>query len=161
MIFRGVSYGADKYTTRQKVMTSKERHEQLSIFYRKLSELVITCIDREIPLVIENPRTPPHYLNLYWCVEPSVIDMDRTLDGDYYKKPTQYWFFNFEPRNNLVFEPIEYVQTARVDDGIKIEGIGKTTARSMIHPQYASRFIKKYLIDYETDMNKLFRKEEE
>ena len=149
MIFRGVSYGMDKYSTKKRVEISKERHKQLAIFYEKLCELVVCCIDKEIPLIIENPRTPPHYLNLYWCVEPKIIDIDRTLNGDYYKKPTQYWCFNFTPENNLVFEPIDYVKTATVDSGVKIDGIGKTTARSMIHPQYASRFIKQYLIDYE------------
>ena len=85
--------------------------------------------------------------------------MDRRDRGDYFKKPTQYWFFNFDPANNLLLEPIEYVKTAKVDDGVKIDGIGKTTARSMIHPQYASRFIKQYLIDYTTDFDKLMKGE--
>ena len=159
MYFRGCAYGMDKYSTRKRVEIAKERHKQLSIFYEKLCELVLVCDEKNIPLVVENPRTPPHYLNLYWCCEPKVVDMDRTLNGDYYKKPTQYWFFNCEPKNNFVFEPIEWTQTTTVDKGVRKDGIGRTTARSMIHPQYASRFIKQYLIDYETDFNLMLKGE--
>lgn len=85
----------------------------------------------------------------YWCLKPAIIDTDRTLNGDYYKKPTQYWFIGFKPENNLVMEALEYVPYHTVNNGIK--GIGITTARSMIHPQYAERFIKQYIIDYETN----------
>lgn len=28
--------------------------------------------------------------------------MDRSKYGDYFKKPTQFWFLNCEPRNGLV-----------------------------------------------------------
>ena len=84
-----------------------------------------------------------------------LIDKDRTTNGDYYKKPTQYWFISCEPKNNFVFEPIKYVEKKTIS-GKTVEGIGQTTARSMIHPQYASRFIKQYLIDYETDTSQMF-----
>ena len=85
-------------------------------------------------------------------MKPDLIDKDRTKDGDYYKKPTQYWFINFKPKDNLVFEPIDYVETkiiakSRVSD----DGLSVKTQRSMIHHQYASRFIRKYLIDLESD----------
>lgn len=123
-----------------------ERHRKLNLFYETLCKLVIVCIERGLKLVIENPYNQPHYLTTYWCVRPNIIDKDRTENGDYYKKPTQYWFIGFEPRNNLVFEPLEYVEK-RTIAGKNVEGVGKTTARSMIHPQYASRFIKQYILE--------------
>ena len=115
--------------------------------YELLNKLVIVCCDRNIPLVIENPCMQPHYLTTYWCVRPSLIDKDRTLNGDYYKKPTQYWFVNIEPKQNLVFESLDYVKTKTIGK-VKVEdGVSVKTQRSMIHPQYANRFIRQYLIE--------------
>lgn len=88
----------------------------------------------------------PHYLTTYWCVKPEVIDMDRTKNGDYYKKPTQYFFINRKPKYNLVFEALDYVKP-KIVGKLKKEGeMSVKTQRSMIHPQYASRFIRQYLI---------------
>lgn len=98
-------------------------------------------------MVIENPYMQPHYLTTYWCVKPTIIDKDRTMRGDYYMKPTQYWFVNCEPKNNLVFEPLDYVEK-QVISKVKVkDGISVKTQRSMIHPQYANRFIREFLID--------------
>ena len=59
---------------------------------------------------------------------------------DYYKKPTQYWFIGFSPKQNLVFEALDYVEP-KTWSGLSAR------ERSEIHPQYANRFIRQYLID--------------
>lgn len=101
-----------------------------------------------IKQIIENPKSIPHHLTDYWCLKPAVIDKDRRKNGDYYKKPTQYWFINCKPKNNLVFEALDYVPQVKSERVTKSDfGIDRTTARSMIHPQYANRFIRQYLID--------------
>ena len=81
---------------------SDEKNCELVIFYEVLNKLVIICIRRNLKLIIENPYSQPHYLTTYWCIKPSIIDTDRTANGDFYKKPTQYWFINCKPKNNLV-----------------------------------------------------------
>ena len=96
--------------------------------------------------MFENPYTQPHYLTQYWCLKPSIIDKNRRDNGDYQEKPTQYWFLNFEPKQNLVFEPLDYVEY-RTHNGAKArDGKSREVMRSMIHPQYANRFIRQYLI---------------
>lgn len=80
-------------------------------------------------------------------MKPSLIDKDRTLNGDYYKKPTQYWFINCKPKTNFLFEPLEYVEQKII---AKVKGTDKTTCqteRSLMHPQYADRFIRQYILD--------------
>ena len=93
----------------------------------------------------------PHYLTTYWCVKPSMVDMDRTNNGDYYKKPTQYFFINCEPQCNFVFEPLDYVETQVIAKVKKKGDLSVKTQRSMIHPQYASRFIRQYILN--NDLN--------
>lgn len=69
-----------------------------------------------------------------------MVDKDRHKNGDYYKKPTQYWFVNCKPELNLLFEPIEPIERKRV------EVINDKVARSLIHPQYANRFIREFIL---------------
>ncbi|MDO5480022.1 MAG: hypothetical protein Q4G23_12755, partial [Clostridia bacterium] len=104
-------------------------------------------------LVIENPIAEQHYLKRYWCLKPSIIDKDRRQNGDYYKKPTQFFFIGFEPKNNLIFETLDYVEPRRCAYITSKDGKSREERRSEIHPQYASRFIRQYLID-ERKVNK-------
>ena len=102
-------------------------------------------------MIIENPYMQPHYLTTYWCLKPTIIDHDRTQNGDYYKKPTQYWFINVKPKQNLILEPIDYVETQVISRVKKKDGISVKTQRSMIHPQYVSRFIRQYVIEQDEE----------
>lgn len=123
-------------------------HKEMATMYQLISQMVIVCLRKKLKLVIENPKSIPHHLTDYWCLKPEIVDKDRRKNGDYYKKPTQYWFINCKPKNNLVFEALDYVPQIKSEYVVKDDfGIDRTTARSMIHPQYANRFIRQYLID--------------
>lgn len=131
------------YTERQKLEYSMKLHRELAQNYELISKMVCVCLDRGLKMVIENPYTQPHYLTNYWCIKPKVIDKDRRKNGDYMNKPTQFFFINCEPKNNLVFEALDYVPKRTVDH---VCGKDRARIRSEIHPQYANRFIRQYLI---------------
>lgn len=118
-------------------------HRELSRNYELITKLALIAFDRGFRMVIENPYTQPHYLTSFWALRPAIIDKDRTENGDYYKKPTQYFFVNFEPKQTLLFEPLEEVERKTI---AYISGAGRETERSMIHPQYARRFIKQFIL---------------
>lgn len=100
--------------------------------------------------MIENPYTQPHYLTHYWCVKPALIDKNRTERGDYMRKPTQYFFINFEPANNLIFEAYHVRKPMRLDDiNAKKGNRSRYEQRSEIAPEYANRFIREFLIKKE------------
>ena len=142
MNFKGVNSGYKDWNMKKKLSNCLKLSEELNRNYQLITKLAIICIDKNIPLIIENPYSTQHYLHRYWCIEPKIIDMDRSLEGDYYKKPTQYWFINCDPKNNFIFEPLELVKRKKINDE-------NTVNRSMIHPQYANRFIRQYIIDEE------------
>lgn len=96
-------------------------------------------------MIIENPYTQPHYLTNYWCIMPSIIDKDRHANGDFFKKPTQYWFINCEPQNNLISDCVNTVPK-KVIGSVKKGEHSVQTQRSMISSQYAERFIKQFII---------------
>lgn len=145
--FRGECYQQKNWSLLKKLECSMQYQKELTELYLLLCQLVIVCIKNGLKLIIENPYTAPHYLTTCWCVKPTIIDKDRTQRGDYYKKPTQYWFINCEPKSNLVFEPLDYVEKRTIAHEHKRGNIDRKTNRSMIHPQYANRFIREFILD--------------
>lgn len=137
---RGDHIEIKKWSDDKKLEYSMKLNNELNHMYQLVSKLVIACIKRRIPLVIENPYSSQHYLTRYWPLKPAIIDSDRRRDGYWYKKPTQYWFINCKPKNNMLFEPIEFVEEK------VIENIRNQVQRSMIHPQYANRFLRQYIL---------------
>lgn len=147
LCFRGQAVQQKNWSTEKKLERCIELQNELTELYVLLCKLVIVAIRKGLQLVIENPYTQPHYLTTNWCIQPTIIDKDRIENGDYYKKPTQYWFINCKPKYNVIFEPIEYVPLKKISKVKKQDGALVQTQRSMIHPQYARRFIKEFLID--------------
>lgn len=139
--FRGEAIDQKNWELDKKLKYSMRLHDELHELYTMLCMMVCICIDRGLKLIIENPYTQPHYLTSYWCIRPDIIDKDRRVNGDYYRKPTQYWFINCEPKHNFIFEPIEYVETKIIDQQ------RTQVDRSLIHPQYANRFIREFILD--------------
>lgn len=147
MHFRGTAYQCKNMNVEQKLEYDLKLHEELSNLYNLITKLAIICIRKGIPLVIENPYSTTHYLVKYWAIPYTILDKNRYENGDYYEKPTQYWFINCEPQRNFIFEPIEYVLKKSINHQKKEENIDKTVLRSMIHPQYANRFIREFILE--------------
>ena len=116
-------------------------HRELSDFYEKVTKLVIVCLRKKLRLIIENPYSSTHYLTKYWALKPKIIDKDRRKNGDYYTKPTQYWFVNCEPNAEPLFEAPVWRAERKT-----IAHVRNQVARSLISNEYAERFIKEYIL---------------
>lgn len=141
MAFRGTQFQMKNWSNEQKLENDIKLHRELSELYELVTKLAIVCIRKNIPLIIENPYSTTHYLTKYWAIPYTVLDMDRTLRGDFYRKPTQYWFINCKPKYNMILEA--YV----MNDRKIIEYTSNKTERSMISKDYANRFIREFIID--------------
>ena len=144
--FRGEAYQMKRWTDEQKLEYSMRLHEELHRNYMLLSKMVLVAIHKGLRMIIENPYTQPHYLTAYWCIKPAIIDKDRSRNGDYMKKPTQFYFIGFKPSQNIIFESIEAVETRKHDSMTGKDGKTRTERRSEIHPQYANRFIRQFIL---------------
>lgn len=140
LYFRGDHYGSNKWELSKKLNYDLKIHKELARNYELITKLVLVCLKRKIPLIIENPYSEQHYLTKYWALKPKIIDKNRRDNGDYYIKPTQYFFVNCEPKSNFIMEAMDMVEYKDVDSQNTVE-------RSMIHPQYANRFIRQYIIE--------------
>lgn len=138
--FRGTSYQQRAWTHEQKLEYDLKLHKELSELYKLITKLAIVCIRRKIPLIIENPYSTTHYLTKYWAIPAKVIDKDRRIRGDYFQKPTQYWFINCKPTYRMILEPQIWNETKTV------ENIHNKAERSLISKDYANRFIREFII---------------
>ena len=141
MMFQGTQRQLKNKSNREKLQYNLKIHKELHYLYEIITKLVIVCIDKNIPLIIENPYSTEHYLTRYWSLKPKIIDKDRRLRGDNFTKPTQYWFINCEPKDNFIFEPMKLNTKKHIHlTSNKIE-------RSMINKDYANRFIREFILD--------------
>lgn len=146
-----------KWSLKKKMEYDMKIIEELKYMYLYVNKLFIICIDRGLKLIMENPYSEEHFLRRYWCYPATIIDRDRRENGDYFAKPTQFWFLNCEPKDNLIFEPLDYhgldtkdaIRMMKKEDWKKTGAKTVKEARSMIHPSYANRFIRRYIIDTE------------
>lgn len=90
--------------------------------------------------MIENPYSTEHYLTKWFPVKPSIIDKDRRKRGDKFIKPTQFWFVNIEPKQNIELRPQYLLEDKRVVEC----SFGKE--RSEITSEYARNFIKEFIL---------------
>ena len=141
MAFRGTQYQQKKWADEQKLEHDLKLHKELDLMYETVTKLAIVCIRRKIPLIIENPYSTTHYLTKYWAIPSKIIDKDRRTRGDYFHKPTQYWFINCEPKYNMILEPQIWHKTKT------IESTTNKTERSLISRDYANRFIREFILE--------------
>lgn len=141
MHFRGTATQMKKWTYEQKLENDLKLHRELANLYELITKLAIICLRKKIPLIIENPYSTTHYLVKYWAIPATIIDMDRTIRGDYYKKPTQYWFIGLQPKQNMVLEAYT------INNKKTISNTHNKTERSLISKEYANRFIREFILE--------------
>lgn len=131
-----------------------ERENNRHKFYVLLLKFVAVVEERKLRMVFENPWAMQHYLKQGNFVKnPDIVDNNRMLRGDYFIKPTAYWFFNCEPTHGFTKQE-DKVQKAVI--GSAKEGIksakGSNQAglcseeRSMISPDYARNWICDFIL---------------
>lgn len=152
LAFRGQQTQQRKWSEIKKLKYSMKLHEELHDLYMLVCKLCVISIRNSWRLIIENPYSSQHYLTQYFPIRPKVIIPDRNLEGDYYRKPTQFFFVNCEPEQNVVFEPFEQLPLLIVNENnnsVTEESQSRQVIRSLIHPTFADRFIKTYILDKE------------
>lgn len=100
---------------------------------------------RGIRMVCENPYATTHYLVQYFPYRAAVIDHNRRLRGDYFAKPTQYFFVNCKPTNMFTMQNDKEHKTAWGCKSAPVAGLC-SEERSMISTDYARNFIADFIL---------------
>lgn len=124
------------------IQLAKERE----YFFEMLMKLVAVVSTNNLRLIIENPwnTSGGTYLQNNF-IKPSVIDNNRMLRGDYFVKPTAYWFINCEPTHGFTMQRDKKQKVVMKCKDAPKAGIC-SEERSMISPDYARNFICDFII---------------
>lgn len=140
LLSRGDNYGQKEWNEKKKIEYSIEQMFMRNKYYLHLCNLCLIAIKKGFKLIIENPYGKVNFLKQYFPIKPKVVIMNRQKMGDFYKKPTQFFFINCNPEFNLQNEyNLENKMQKRIEDNKGIE-------RSIISPTFAKNFIKDFII---------------
>lgn len=133
----------------QRIDDAIDRLQIRTKYHRLLYQMVRICVYKKIPLIIENPAKTPHYIvgtqNFF---KPTFIDKNRLMRGDYFKKPTAYWFFNCKPTHGFSYQKDKEQKIVKKMHQSKNPGMC-SSERSMISSDYARNFICDFIIGKE------------
>lgn len=127
-----------------------QRSHNREKFFGLITKMFAVCYMRGLRMIVENPWSMQTFLKSGFIQAPSLIDQDRTKRGDYFVKPTAYWFVNCEPTHGKSYvtksnrSPIDI---AHLPPG-KEAGLC-SEERSMMHPDYARNFICDFILGKE------------
>lgn len=150
------------YTDDEKIKAILKRSANRQEFYDRLIKFVAVCLDRGLRMIFENPWSEQTFLKSNFLKAPDVVDMDRTKRGDYYKKPTAYWFWNCEPTHGYTYQKDKKVKRIMESKGASRAGLC-SEERSMISSDYARNFICDFILGkYQPEImgNSLFNLDE-
>lgn len=134
-----------KLTMKEKTDKILERSANREYFFRLLVQLVSLVEQRNLRMIVENPYNEQTFLKANFVMPPTIIDNNRTLRGDYYKKPTAYFFVNCSPTFGQTYQKDKEQKSIMNSKGSGKAGLC-SEERSMISSDYARNFICDYII---------------
>lgn len=145
-----------KLSVKEKAEAILKRSQNREAFFRLAVKMFAVAMGRGIRLIMENPWTAQTFLKVNFVLPPALVDMDRTRRGDYFRKPTAYWFLNCEPCHGETYTPTPKNKIKRVSQMKRGERAGLCSEeRSMIAPQYAHNFICDFILNRPTNSTQL------
>ena len=132
----------------EKINEILKRSANREIYYTRLIKLCGVCLKKGIRLIVENPYSEQTYLKANFLKTPDLVDMDRTLRGDYFKKPTAYWYWNCEHTYGESYQKDKETKTIMSTRSSSKAGVC-SEERSMISSDYARNFICDFILGRE------------
>lgn len=145
------SFGYKNYknlSVKEKTEAILERSHNREYFFSLAVKMFSVTMQRGLRLIMENPWSEQTFLKANFVMAPTFVDKDRTVRGDFFVKPTAYWFINGEPTHGYT------EQRPRETKSILWSRPGKESGlcsedRSMISPDYARNFICDFVLGKE------------
>lgn len=135
----------DKRYATEKIL---ERSVLRQRYYELAVKLLTIAETQGLRLIMENPWGTQSFLQRDFITPPAFVDKDRSLRGDYFGKPTAYWYINCKNTIGYSYNPAKKRRVKKdAKPGLK-RGICSED-RSMISPDYARNFICDFILGKE------------
>ena len=138
----------------QKIKKILARSDKRKEYYDRLIKFVGICLKKGLRLIIENPFSMQTYLKSNFLKAPDLVDNDRSLRGDFFIKPTAYWFWNCKHTYGESYQRDKKVKRVMDCEGVVGGGLC-SEERSMISPDYARNFICDFILGKEQDFGQM------
>lgn len=126
-----------------------ERQMKRNEYLVMLTKFVGVCLRRNLRMIFENPITGS-FLNNYFLKSPTIKDNNRMMRGDYYVKPTGYWYWNCEPTCGRSIQHDKEQKLINQAESRWTQTAGLCSEeRSIISPDYARNFICDFILGKE------------
>ena len=143
-----------KWPERKIIENILSRNRKRSFYFEILNKFCLIVIEKKLRMVFENPFSENHFLKFGFLKPPTLIDKDRTRRGDFFIKPTGFWFWNCEPTQGLSYQMVKPLKTILNSKRSKESGVC-SEERSMISPDYARNFICDFIIGKKQEIGQL------
>lgn len=172
-------FGTKKYYKKKWAALRKMSQERF-YYYDLALKLTAICQINGLRMIMENPWHPTNFTNHFWFMRVSLIDKDRTRRGDFFRKPTGYWYLGCKPTYGRSFQQTPSFKIKKITAGscvsiakkklknkIKKTELDKMyldhcvtrgicdTERSLISPDYARNFICDFILGKEQTHSEL------
>lgn len=135
-----------KKSTKEKTDEILKRSSNREYFFSLIVKMIAVADMKKLRMIVENPWSEQTFLKANFILPPSLVDMDRTRRGDYFKKPTAYWFVNCSPMIGYFTEQPDKERKRIMDAKAGIKAGICSEERSMISPDYARNFIHDFIL---------------
>ena len=138
------------YSIREMAEAVLSRSSNREYFFSLAVKMISLAMMKGLRLIMENPWSEQTFLKANFILPPSLVDMNRMQRGDYFIKPTAYWFINCEPGHGFTEQNDKKMK--RIGDAKKNPVAGMCSEeRSMISPDYARNFIYDFILAKEQE----------
>lgn len=143
-----------KLEDQDKIKEILKRTEKRKEFFSLLIKFCAVCLNKKIRMIFENPWAEQTYLKANFIKVPDLIDKNRTLRGDFFVKPTAFWYWNCEPTYGESFQNDKEKKTIMNSKQGKEKGLC-SEERSLISSDYARNFICDFVIGKKQEIGQL------
>ena len=143
-----------KLDTLQKTEKILERISNREYFLGLAIKMLTVAKHLGLRLIMENPWAEQTYLKTSFILPPALIDKNRMIRGDYFVKPTAYWYINCEPTYGLTVQNDKPKKTIPNTKQSAKAGLCSED-RSMISPDYARNFIHDFILGKTQNISQL------
>ena len=144
-----------KLTNEQKISEILKRSDKRKYFYDTLIRFCAVCLKKGLRMIFENPWSEQTYLKANFIKAPDVVDMDRTLRGDFFKKPTAFWFWNCTPTNGETIQPYKGERKSIMTSRKALHSGLCSDERSIISHDYARNWICDFVLGKKQEIGQL------
>ena len=146
-----ISYTHKNYTNlsdAERFEAILERASNRELFFARAVKMFAVAKVRGLRLIMENPWSEQTFLKQNFPFNPTMVDSNRLLRGDYYVKPTAFWYVNCTPTYGMTLQPRKKGKNICQINSNGMPGICNEE-RSMISPDYARNFICDFILGRE------------